>query len=678
MTGLNNLTEVLLGIDFRPATGQLYSIASDGTTDRVVTINPTTGAVTNVGGTRPSLGDLFYGFDFNPVVDRLRVVGFGGSNRRFNPNDGTLVAADTNLAYAAGDPGAGTNPNVVHIAYDRNNPGNPATTLFGIDSLRDTLVRIGGVDGNPSPNGGQLFTVGPLGFNAGSFGGFDIQGGSNNAYAVIRTPGVSSLYTINLTTGAATLVGAVGGGPIVDGIAVGPCVVPCVPTPNVILDPSLEASVSGAIITNPFWQSTSTTYLSSICSTAFCGNGGGTAVPRTGTYFAWFGGVPTAELDSLQQTVTIPNGSSPTLKFWMRIGSVTAPFDATMAVMIDGQTIQTFTEPAVAEQAYTERTVIFPTSFANGAPHTVRFEYTNPAGSGTSNFTVDDITMSVGCPLPSCNQNFDTVTAPALPSGWTSVSAGTLPRWVTSTTNPDTAPNDAFLDTTNGTNVGNSELISSNFVVAPGGSPVTFRNLFNLSFGFDGEVLEISINGGPYQDIIAAGGSFVTGGYNGTIAAGTGSSIAGRQAWTGLSGGTQAAPAYQTSTVNLPAAATGQLVKLKWRVATDNAGTAPGAPGVRIDTITGIACTATAAGVQLSGRVMTPDGRGLRNARVTMTDQSGGTHTVTTSSFGYYEFNDVEAGQTYILSVTSRTYRFAARVLQVTDSLTDVDFIGLE
>ena len=267
--------------------------------------------------------------------------------------------------------------------------------------------------------------------------------------------------------------------------------------------------------------------------------------------------------------------------------------------------------------------------------------------------------------------------APALPSGFSTTNTGSLPPWVTSTTNPDTAPNDAFVDATNGTNVGNSELITTNFVVNPLGSQVTFRNLYNLSFGFDGEVLEISINGAPYQDIITAGGSFVTGGYSGPIA-GVGSPIIGRQAWTGLSGGTQAAPTYLTTTVNLPTAANGQLVRLKFRVATDNAGTAPGAAGVRIDTISGIACTATAANVSVSGRVLTPDGRGLRNARVTMTDQNGVVRAVTTSSFGYYRFEDVESGQTYIVSVASRTYHYAPRVLQVVDTLADVDFIATD
>ena len=106
LTGLR-VGESLVGIDFRPATGQLYAVGSDLSTDRVVSINPTTGVVTSVGGTTPSTPDIFFGTDFNPVVDRLRVVGDADTNRRFNPNDGTLAGTDTTLAYAAGDPGFG-------------------------------------------------------------------------------------------------------------------------------------------------------------------------------------------------------------------------------------------------------------------------------------------------------------------------------------------------------------------------------------------------------------------------------------------------------------------------------------------------------------------------------------------------------------------------------------------
>ena len=85
-----------------------------------------------------------------------------------------------------------------------------------------------------------------------------------------------------------------------------------------------------------------------------------------------------------------------------------------------------------------------------------------------------------------------------------------------------------------------------------------------------------------------------------------------------------------------------------------------------------------ASGFNVSGRVLTPDGHGLRNARVTMTDQNDVTRTVTTSSFGYYQFDDAESGRTYIISVASRSYRFAPQVLQVFDTLSDVDFVGLE
>ncbi len=86
----------------------------------------------------------------------------------------------------------------------------------------------------------------------------------------------------------------------------------------------------------------------------------------------------------------------------------------------------------------------------------------------------------------------------------------------------------------------------------------------------------------------------------------------------------------------------------------------------------------SAAAVSVSGRVLTPDGRGLRNAVVTLNDQKGIARQVTTSSFGYYRFNEVQTGETYIISVKSKLYRFAPRLVTVSDALTDVDFIGLE
>ncbi len=80
----------------------------------------------------------------------------------------------------------------------------------------------------------------------------------------------------------------------------------------------------------------------------------------------------------------------------------------------------------------------------------------------------------------------------------------------------------------------------------------------------------------------------------------------------------------------------------------------------------------------VSGRVLTPGGQGLRNAAVTLTDYRGIKQVVTTSSFGAYQFANVRGGETFSITVQSRRYRFAARVIQVNGALADVDLIGLE
>lgn len=196
--------ETLLGIDYRPATGALYGV---GSSSRLYTLNTATGFATQVGsGAFGALSGTDFGVDFNPVVDRLRIVSNTGQNLRVNPDTGALAGTDTPL-----NPGT---PSVVGSAYTNNFAGTLVTTLFGIDSLTDSLVRQGGVDGPPSPNGGTLTTIGPLGFNTSDLVGFDISGASAIAFASL-TPAVggsSSLFTINLSTGASTLIGTIGGG----------------------------------------------------------------------------------------------------------------------------------------------------------------------------------------------------------------------------------------------------------------------------------------------------------------------------------------------------------------------------------------------------------------------------------------------------------------------------------
>ncbi len=215
--------DTLVGIDFRPANGALYALGVNGATAHLYTINPESGAATQIGGniSLPQSAGVgagtAYGFDFNPTVDRIRVVADSRDNFRLNPDTGTVAGADTALTAGAVITGA---------AYDRNfvvTP-QPPTTLFGIDVNTDQLVTVGGVNGVPSPNTGQVFAVGNLGVNTSSEVGFDIAADApGSAYASLQVGGVSGFYTINLATAAATLVGNIGSGAtVIRDIAVAP------------------------------------------------------------------------------------------------------------------------------------------------------------------------------------------------------------------------------------------------------------------------------------------------------------------------------------------------------------------------------------------------------------------------------------------------------------------------
>lgn len=215
--------ETVLGIDFRPATGTLYA-----TTDAslLYVINAVSARALPVANTafNPVLSGTDFGFDFNPVPDRIRVVSDADQNLRLNPNTGAVAAVDGTLAFAATDLNVGANPNVVAAAYTASFAGSTVTTLYAIDSVLDALLTQGSVNSSPvSPNTGTLFTVGALGIDAGGLLGFDVSpfGG---ALAAIAAPGATSsqLYTINLATGAATLMGAVGGTAALRDIAIQP------------------------------------------------------------------------------------------------------------------------------------------------------------------------------------------------------------------------------------------------------------------------------------------------------------------------------------------------------------------------------------------------------------------------------------------------------------------------
>ncbi|HWP43748.1 MAG TPA: HYR domain-containing protein, partial [Blastocatellia bacterium] len=197
---------------------------------------------------------------------------------------------------------------------------------------------------------------------------------------------------------------------------------------------------------------------------------------------------------------------------------------------------------------------------------------------GTTDLGTVTFTFQVGTLNIVLTENFDGVTAPALPAGWTATTLldddNVSDPWATTTVTPDTAPNAVF--TNDPGDISDEVLDTPAIPITSTSAQLSFRNNFNLEDTFDGGVLEISIGGGPFQDIIDAGGSFVTGGYTDVIDDGFGSPIAGRMAWSGNSGG------YIDTVVNLPAAAAGQNIVLRFRRATDSS---VSAQFWRIDTV---------------------------------------------------------------------------------------------
>jgi hypothetical protein len=203
ITGLQ-ASETIAGIDFRPLDGRLYALGSTG---RLYALDTTSGAATLVGSgpLNPAITGAAFGFDFNPAADRLRIVSDADQNLRIVPTTGVPVV-DGALAYAGTDANAGANPNVVAAAYTNNFAAAGATALFVIDSTLNTLALQ-----NP-PNAGTLNTVGALGVDVTENAAFDIVGAGNEAYAALTPAGATtaSWYRVNLSTGAATLVGAFG------------------------------------------------------------------------------------------------------------------------------------------------------------------------------------------------------------------------------------------------------------------------------------------------------------------------------------------------------------------------------------------------------------------------------------------------------------------------------------
>ena len=195
--------ETLAGIDVRPKDGMLYGLTS---TARLVTIDPATGAATVKATLSADAADTTapytamqgttFAVDFNPAADRLRVISDSGQSLRINVDTGATTT-DGNINRA------GVAPRVVAAAYTNSIPNAASTQLFDVDGASSVLALQ-----NP-PNDGTLVDVGPLGVTVAGAAAMDIGGGENGlVLAALRTTagGPSSLYRVNLTTGAATPV----------------------------------------------------------------------------------------------------------------------------------------------------------------------------------------------------------------------------------------------------------------------------------------------------------------------------------------------------------------------------------------------------------------------------------------------------------------------------------------
>jgi hypothetical protein len=244
-----------------------------------------------------------------------------------------------------------------------------------------------------------------------------------------------------------------------------------------------------------------------------------------------------------------------------------------------------------------------PFTFTANAPCGGMLTATLLLTDGQANLGAATFDFPIGKSVTVMAQNFDSVTAPALPSGWTSATISNAANWVTSSNAKDSGLISAFAPEP--PTPGVAELTAPPVQITTPTAQLIFQNYYNtetdptvsnVGMAYDGGVLEIQIGTNAFTDILAAGGSFVTGGYNQTIQITDDNPLDGRQVWSGNSGG------FIPTVVNLPATAAGKTIQLKWRFGTDSLNYYGGL-GWYIDTISindGYACCNSSAPPSLS------------------------------------------------------------------------------
>jgi Domain of unknown function (DUF4394) len=215
VTGLGSADSALIGIDFRAQDGKLYGVGNGG---GVYTIDPTTAKATFVNRLSVMLDPTasFFGVDFNPAADRLRIVSDTGQNLRHNVNAGGTTLSDAPLTIMVGT-AVVTATGITGAAYTNNDvppPGMPTgTTLYDVDTMRNQVVVQSPPNGVPMAIAPNLVPTGNLGLDPDPAAGFDIysvvvNGAAvdNLGYAVLNRGASSGFYSVSFQTGQATLL----------------------------------------------------------------------------------------------------------------------------------------------------------------------------------------------------------------------------------------------------------------------------------------------------------------------------------------------------------------------------------------------------------------------------------------------------------------------------------------
>jgi len=190
-TAITGITsgEKLLSIDFRPATGELYGLSN---ASKLYIINTSTASARAVGSAAfsPAIAGSIASIDFNPTVDRIRMVSNTGQNLRLHPETGAVAATDSNIN------GTGS-PSVTGIAYTNSKAGVSSTVLYDIDPVSGKLFK------QDPPNNGTLVEVGNLGVTFTGQAAFDIKHDNSAALLALN----NNLHLIDLNNGKAIAIG---------------------------------------------------------------------------------------------------------------------------------------------------------------------------------------------------------------------------------------------------------------------------------------------------------------------------------------------------------------------------------------------------------------------------------------------------------------------------------------